>query len=136
MPTVESCNEMLQHQDKIRLYLEKLRDMISQQHEHVAMMDQRMREHGGKGSGYYDDEMSMYGDDTKTQGYGGPESKKRRGVCSMISFMIRNKSNDCNRERPLLADATVATERRLLNGDGAQTGRELSATLVASTMQN
>ena len=72
---------MIAHQDKIRMYLEKMRDMISQQHEHVAMMDQHMREHGGKGS-YYDDEMSMYGDDLKNQGYGGPENKKRRGVCA------------------------------------------------------
>lgn len=72
---------MLQHQEKIRLYLEKMRDMISQQHEHVAMMDQHMRDHGGKAPGYYDEEMAMYGDDLKNQGYGGPESKKRRGVC-------------------------------------------------------
>lgn len=79
MPTLESCNEMLQKQDQIRLCLEKMRDLISQQHEHVAMMDQHMREHGGKGPGYYDDEMSMYGDEMKSQGFGGPESKKRRG---------------------------------------------------------
>jgi len=80
MPTIETCNEMLQHQEKIRQDLEKLRDMISQQHEHVAMMDQRMRDHNGKGPGYYDDGISIYDDDMKSQGYGGPESKKRRGV--------------------------------------------------------
>ncbi|TVY54064.1 GATA zinc finger domain-containing protein, partial [Lachnellula suecica] len=79
MPTLESCNDMLQLQDKIRMDLEKLRDMISQEHENAALMDQRMREHGGKGPGYYEDEMSMYGEDMKSQGYGGPESKKRRG---------------------------------------------------------
>ncbi|KAF4628237.1 hypothetical protein G7Y89_g9919 [Cudoniella acicularis] len=91
MPTLESCNEMLQHQDKIRLYLEKMRDMISQQHEHVAMMDQHMREHGGKGPGFYDDEMSMYGEDLKNQGYGGPESKKRRGVCAYEGLRRNNQ---------------------------------------------
>ncbi|CAG8953404.1 hypothetical protein HYFRA_00010152 [Hymenoscyphus fraxineus] len=78
MPTLENVNEMLQHQDKIRMYLERMRDMISQQNEHAAMMDQHMREHGGKGPGYYDSEMSVYGDDLKSQGFG-PESKKRRG---------------------------------------------------------
>lgn len=80
MPTLENVNEMLQHQDKIRVYLEKMRDMISQQNEHAAMMDQHMREQGGKGPGYYDNEMSVYGDDLKSQGFGGPESRKRRGV--------------------------------------------------------
>ncbi|TVY87164.1 GATA zinc finger domain-containing protein [Lachnellula willkommii] len=79
MPTLETCNEMLHNQEKIRQDLEKLRDMISQQHEHVAMMDQRMRDHNGKGPGYYDDGISVYDDDMKSQGYGGPESKKRRG---------------------------------------------------------
>jgi hypothetical protein len=73
---------MLQHQDKIRVALEKMRDMIAQQHEQAVMMDQQNREHGGKGSVYYDDDVSMYGEDLKSQGYGGPESKKRRGVCS------------------------------------------------------
>jgi hypothetical protein len=82
MPTLESCNEMLQNQEQIRVCLEKMRDMISQQDEQAAVMDQQNREHGGKGSGYYDDDMSMYNDDLKNQGFGGPENKKRRGVCA------------------------------------------------------
>jgi hypothetical protein len=82
MPTLESCNEMLQNQDKIRVFLEKMRDMISQQHEQAAMIDQQNREHGVRGPGYYDDEMSMYNDDLKNQGFGGQENKKRRGVCA------------------------------------------------------
>ena len=73
---------MLQNQEKIKVFLEKMRDMISQQHEQAAMMDQQSRELNGKGSSYYDDEMGMYNDDIKNQAFGGPENKKRRGVCA------------------------------------------------------
>lgn len=86
MPDLETINEMLHNQEKIRHDLERLRDLVSQQQEHSAMRDQRMREHGGKGPGYFDDGMSMYDDDMKSQGYGGPESKKRRGVGSHCPF--------------------------------------------------
>ena len=81
MPSLESCNDMLQHQDRIRGYLEQMRDMIREQHQHAAMQEQS-RDHAGKGPGYYDNEMSMYSDDLKNQGYVGQENKKRRGVCA------------------------------------------------------
>ncbi|KAG9230967.1 hypothetical protein BJ875DRAFT_342507, partial [Amylocarpus encephaloides] len=78
MPSLGSCDEMIDHLDNIRKYLEKMKSMISQQHAHAAMVDQHMRENGGKRP-YYDDEMSMYGEDLKSQGYGGPDNRKRRG---------------------------------------------------------
>lgn len=79
MPSVEDCTVMLQTQDRIHVHLERLRDLIAQQNEYANMDHHRMREAAGKGSGFFDDEMSMYGDDMKNQAYGGPESKKRRG---------------------------------------------------------
>jgi hypothetical protein len=82
MPSLDSCNEMLQNQDQIRIFLEKMRDMISQQNEQAAMLDQQSREHPGKGPAYYDHEATMYSGDVKEQGFGGPENKKRRGVCA------------------------------------------------------
>ena len=71
---------MLMHQQKIMLALQRMKESIHQQ-EYAAMADhQRMRDHGAKGQGEYDDDLSMYGDDLKNQGFGGSESKKRRGV--------------------------------------------------------
>lgn len=78
MPSLEECTEMLAHNQKIHTALQWMKDTIFQQ-EHAAMADQRMREQGGKD--YDGDEMSMYGDELKTQGFSGSESKKRRGVC-------------------------------------------------------
>jgi len=80
MPSLESVDEMLDKQHKIFGALDRMKQSILQQ-EHAAMVDLRMREHGGKAHGDYDAEMSMY-DDDKNQGYGGSEGKKRRGVCS------------------------------------------------------
>ncbi|RFU31322.1 hypothetical protein B7463_g5006, partial [Scytalidium lignicola] len=78
MPTLESCNEMLDLQEKIGQALERMRDMIYQQ-EHAAIADQRMREQGGKGPADYDPEMNVYGDDMKIHSFPGSDGKKRRG---------------------------------------------------------
>ncbi|KAH8801723.1 hypothetical protein F5884DRAFT_525743 [Xylogone sp. PMI_703] len=77
MPTLESCNEMLELQEKIGHALERMREMIYQQ-EH-AIADQRMREQGGKDPADYDSEMNVYGDDIKIHPFPGSDGKKRRG---------------------------------------------------------
>lgn len=73
------------HQQKIMHALQRMKETIHQQ-EYAAIADQRLRDHGGKNLGDYDDDISMYGDDMKSQGYGGSESKKRRGVCLHSRF--------------------------------------------------
>ena len=95
MPTLESCEDMMVHQGKILFALQRMKEIIQQQ-EH-ALMDQRMREQGGRVPGEYDDDMSMYGDDMKNQGFGASDGKKRRGVCSH-SLDSRYRSSDANTE--------------------------------------
>lgn len=78
MPTLDNCKEMIEHGEMIMFSLTRMKDMINQQEIH--MMDQRMREQGGKG-GEYDDDMNMYGNDMDKHGFGNSEGKKqRRGV--------------------------------------------------------
>lgn len=91
MPTLESCEDMMVHQGKIVFALQRMKDIIQQQ-EH-ALMDQRMREQGGRVTGEYDDDMSMYGDDMKSQGFGASDGKKRRGVrLHSLDFKYRNSN--------------------------------------------
>jgi hypothetical protein len=78
MPTAKACEEMIEEANSIIKALQRLRDSICEQE--FAISEQRMRDLGGKHRGDYDEEM-MYGDDIKGQGFGGPDSKKRRGVC-------------------------------------------------------
>lgn len=75
MPTLGNCKEMVEHGEMIMTSLARMKDMIAQQEIH--MMDQRMREQGGKG-GEYDDVMTMYGDNMDKHGFGGSEGKKQR----------------------------------------------------------
>ena len=82
---------MMAHQGKILFALQRMKEIIQQQ-EH-ALMDQRMREQGGRGPGEYDDDMSMYGDDGKNQGFGASDGKKRRGV---RSHFLDNKLRSSN----------------------------------------
>ncbi|KAG0652699.1 Biofilm regulator 1 [Hyphodiscus hymeniophilus] len=78
MPTLDNCKEMVEHGDMIMFSIARMKEMIAQQEIH--MMDQRMREQGGKGV-EYDDDMTMYGDNMDKHGFGGSEGKKqRRGV--------------------------------------------------------
>ncbi|EPE29348.1 Glucocorticoid receptor-like (DNA-binding) [Glarea lozoyensis ATCC 20868] len=81
MPSLDSCNEMLENQETIRIFLEKMRDMISQQNEQTAMLEVQHRENTGKSAAYYDHEAqnNVYMHDPKGEVFGGPESKKRRG---------------------------------------------------------
>lgn len=76
MPSLDDCNEMIAHTQKIAGALHWMKETIFQQ-ENAAIADQRMREQGGKE--YDPDESSLYGDDVKSQGFGTSESKKRRG---------------------------------------------------------
>lgn len=81
MPTLDNCKEMIEHGEAIMVSLTRMKDMIMTQQE-IHMMDQRMREQGGKG-GEYDDDMTMYGDNMDKLGFGNSECKKqRRGVRS------------------------------------------------------
>lgn len=77
MPTLENCKEMIEHGDAIMVSLTRMKEMIQQQELH--MIDQRMREQGGKG-GEYDEDMAMYGDDLSKHGFGLEGKKQRRGV--------------------------------------------------------
>ena len=77
MPTLDSCKEMIEHNHKIFNALRRMEDVLLQEH---ALADQRMRERAGR---EYDDDMSLYGDDMKSQGFGVSEAKKRRGVCDL-----------------------------------------------------
>jgi hypothetical protein len=76
MPTFDNCKEMIDHGDAIVSSLQRMREMIQQQELHV--LDQRMREQGGKG-GDYEDEMAMYADDMSKHGFA-EGKKQRRGV--------------------------------------------------------
>ena len=78
MPTLDNCKEMIEYGEAIMVALARMKDMILQQ-EHAAMVDQRLREQGGK-EGEYDEDMTMYGDDLNKQGFGTSDGKKRRGV--------------------------------------------------------
>jgi hypothetical protein len=79
MPSLESCKEMLEHAEKMTVSIRRMQETIlAQKH---AAADQRMREQGAKAVGEYEDDTSMYGDDRQSQGFGGAEGKKRRGVC-------------------------------------------------------
>ena len=77
MPTLDNCKEMIEHGETIMVSLTRMKDMIQQQELHI--MDQRMREQGGKG-GEYDEEMAIYGDDMNKHGFGSEGKKQRRGV--------------------------------------------------------
>lgn len=90
MPTLDNIEEMLNRQAKIQSSLERLREMIKVNQDQMRE-DQHLREQRGKGISYYDDEMSMYGDDMKAYGYG-PEGKKRRGRAAPPG-----KCHSCNR---------------------------------------
>jgi hypothetical protein len=78
MPSLESCKEMLEHSEKIALSVRRMQDTILEQKH--AMADQRLRDQGVKTIGEYDDDVSIYGDERQSQGFGGSEGKKRRGV--------------------------------------------------------
>jgi hypothetical protein len=95
MPTLDSCEDMMVHQGKILFALQRMKEIIQQQ-EH-ALMDQQMREQGGRGPGEYDDEMSIYGDEMKNQGFGATDGKKRRGVRSH-PLDSKYRSSDANTE--------------------------------------
>jgi hypothetical protein len=73
MPTLDSLNEMISNQTRIGECLKRMQHMMLQE-------TQYMRDQGARGPGSYDEEMSMYGDDMKSHGFGS-EGKKRRGVC-------------------------------------------------------
>lgn len=77
MPTLENCKEMIDHGEAIMVSLARMKEMIQQQELH--MMDQRMRDQGGKG-GEYDEEMNVYGDDMNKHGFSAESKKQRRGV--------------------------------------------------------
>jgi len=76
MPSLDSLNDMLMQNERIRAALERMKEIIPNQQR--SMMEQRAREIGGR-SAEYDEEMSMFGDDMKSHGFGS-EGKKRRGV--------------------------------------------------------
>ncbi|KAH7351230.1 hypothetical protein BKA65DRAFT_583563 [Rhexocercosporidium sp. MPI-PUGE-AT-0058] len=75
MPTMESVDEMIRHNEAMARDLQEMKAMIFEQAQHTA--HQRMREQGGRGPGDYDED-GMY-DDMKSHGGYGSESKKRRG---------------------------------------------------------
>lgn len=87
MPSLESCKEMLEHAEKMTISIRRMQEtIVAQKH---AAADQRMREHGAKAMGEYEDDVSMYGDDRQSQVFGGAEGKKRRGVRS--EFPLRTE---------------------------------------------
>ena len=98
MPTKEQCDEMLVHQKKISDALLRMRETIEDQNKFAA--EQRLREHGGKGSSSYDEEMSMYDDVREGQGFGSLEGKKRRGVCFYSYLSCGPNSNTKQRAAP------------------------------------
>lgn len=79
MPTIEECDDILSKQKKISESLLWIKRAIKEQNDFVE--EQRLREHNGKRAANYDEEMNMYDEGRETQGFGGLESKKRRGVC-------------------------------------------------------
>ena len=99
MPTWENCKEMIEHGDAIMVSLARMKDMINTQQE-MHMMDQRMREQGGKGGGEYDDDMTMYGENMDKHGFGNSESKKQRRGVRPHQFPCNNTSDMHQRAAP------------------------------------
>ncbi|KAK2625869.1 hypothetical protein QTJ16_005181 [Diplocarpon rosae] len=71
MPSMESVDDMIRHQEKLAGALQQMKAMIYEQAQNTA--HQRMREQSARD----DYEMGMYEDDMKS--HYGSESKKRRG---------------------------------------------------------
>ena len=71
---------MLVHGNRVVSCLHRMLDTAVQQ-QHAA--DEQSR--GARLATDYDDE-SMYGDDRHHQNFGGPDNKKRRGVCIYSIF--------------------------------------------------
>ncbi|KAK6583035.1 hypothetical protein PZA11_004111 [Diplocarpon coronariae] len=74
MPSMESVDDMIRHQEKLAGALQQMKAMIYEQAQNTA--NQRLREQGARGLGD-DYELGMYEDDMKS--HYGSESKKRRG---------------------------------------------------------
>ncbi|KAG9244504.1 sexual development transcription factor NsdD [Calycina marina] len=78
MPSLDECEAMVQFHDNVGNSLKLMKDMLVTQQDR-RIEEQRDRDLHGKGSRPYDEEMAMYEDGMDGHGYGGPESKKRRG---------------------------------------------------------
>lgn len=91
MPDMITVKNMKRHQEKIFTCLEAMTRIINEAQEQSdrAMMEQQSQGHGGR-PGDYDDEMSMYGDDMKNNGFTS-EGKKRRGVSQSTPFRRTQK---------------------------------------------
>jgi hypothetical protein len=133
MPTLNNCKEMIEHGEMIMLSLDRMKGMITQQE--IQIMDQRMREQGGKG-GDYDDDMTIYGDNMDKHGFGTSEGKKQRRGVRPYHFPYNAKILTKNSEQHHPDDATAAIEQRPLNGGVVQMEHEHFATPVGCTMQN
>lgn len=101
MPDISSIEDMIRHQLTISTALERMRHIVQEQ----ASYEQHNRDQGNRD---YDDNMSMYGDDSKSHNGYASEHKKRRGVSSvgygMVSSLTHSKRaappgrcHSCNR---------------------------------------
>lgn len=80
MPTASSCQEQIDLAQIVMNSLVRARDIMKDQE--YAASEESLRQQGGQKQADYDEEMSIYGDDSMKngQGFNGEQSKKRRGV--------------------------------------------------------
>ena len=117
--------------------LMRIRAMVfSQEH---AMAEQVAQRKAFKFGGAHDDDhrMAMYQEEFKSSGGFGPDSKKRRGVCSKPGVLFTlTGTNHSNRKLPLLVDAIAATVPKRQNGAAAPMARGLCAMHAAYTTRS
>ncbi|KAL5119877.1 glutamate--cysteine ligase [Pleosporales sp. CAS-2024a] len=135
MPRLEEVDEMLKQSDRIKMSLQRMRDVVFSHHQTI-IVEPPQDHHYRPVNGYDHDSSSNYGDDnTKgTGGFAGADSKTRkRGVS--FAIISDNKKHLCANTRlysalPRQADATAATEQKLLNGVEVQMVLERCVTPV------
>ena len=116
MPRLEEVDDMLKQGERIQVSLQRMRDVVINHHQANIVespQDSRYRPMNG-----YDDNSSNYGDDPKSGGFAGGDSKTRKRGVSLSSPLL------CRIQRLIiphsellhLADAIAATERRRQSG--------------------
>lgn len=128
IPRMEEVDDMLQHGERIRISLLRMKEVVERHHKSMAETQQDSRY--ARMNGYEHDVQSNYSDDAKgAGGFAGPDPKKRRGVsflpirdAHMNSYLTSPHS-----ERHHRGGVTAAIVLRLQNGDADPTEQERCA---------
>lgn len=84
LPGIQECDEMIIRQNRVLESLNRIREVIVAQK--IALAEQQNQERRYKVTpSEFDDDASSYQDKMDGGGFGGSDSKKRRGVCPFWS---------------------------------------------------